>query len=181
MHFSLLFKNPSLSPASLIFRQQLTRTMSSHALLNKPAPRGLKLQNQDGKEVTLVDDFAGKSAVIYFYPKDETSGCTAQACAFRDNYEVFQQHGAEVVGISSDSVDSHKAFASNRRLPFTLLADPKGEARKAFQVPNTLGLLPGRATYIIGPDGTVKGYFNSMTDIQGHIKASLELIQKLKE
>ncbi|KAL1917173.1 uncharacterized protein VTP21DRAFT_4829 [Calcarisporiella thermophila] len=153
----------------------------SHALDNKPAPTGLKLMNQDGKEVTLIDDFAGKALVVYFYPKDETPGCTAQACAFRDSYEVFQQNGAEVIGISSDSWESHKSFASNRKLPFVLLSDPKGEARKAFQVPKTLGMIPGRATYIIGPDGIVRGYFNSMMNINGHISQSLETIQKLKK
>src|SRR5690349_16139428 len=90
------------------------------------------LTNQDGKPVSL-SDFKGKQAVVlYFYPKDFTGGCTAEACAFRDSYEVFQEAGAEVIGVSSDSEDSHQNFAAKYRLPFVLLSDKGGEVRKQY-------------------------------------------------
>ena len=108
--------------------------------------------------------------VLYFYPKDNTSGCTAEACAFRDSYETFTDAGAEVIGVSSDSADKHAGFASKHRLPFTLLADQGGRVRKAYGVPAALGFLPGRVTYVIDRTGTVRHVFNSMTNIDGHVK-----------
>ncbi len=107
--------------------------------------------------------------VLYFYPKDDTRGCTAEACAFRDSYEVFTDSGADVIGISSDSPGQHAAFASKHRLPFTLLSDQGGQIRKRYGVPAVLGLLPGRVTYVIDRQGVVRQVFNSMTNISGHV------------
>ena len=118
--------------------------------------------------------------VLYFYPKDNTSGCTAEACAFRDSYEVFTDAGAEVIGVSSNSVDKHAGFAGKHDLPFTLLADAGGKVRKAYGVPAALGFIPGRVTYVIDRDGTVRHVFGSMTNINGHVKEALETVQQLQ-
>ncbi|MCB1134598.1 MAG: peroxiredoxin, partial [Verrucomicrobiae bacterium] len=107
------------------------------------------LPDQDGKVVRLADFRGEKNVVVYFYPKDDTPGCTKESCAFRDQFEAFADVGAEVLGISSDTQASHKAFAAKYRLPFRLLADESGEVRRAYRVPKSLGLIPGRVTYVI--------------------------------
>jgi len=107
------------------------------------------LPSQAGEQVRLSDRLGERVVVLYFYPKDETPGCTREACAFRDSYEVFTDAGAEVIGVSSDSAESHAAFAGHHKLPFTLLSDEGGRVRKSYGVPATLGLLPGRVTYVI--------------------------------
>ena len=138
------------------------------------------LPSQTGESVRLSDRLGERSVVLYFYPKDETRGCTAEACAFRDSYEVFADAGAEVIGISSDSVDKHAAFADHHKLPFTLLSDKGGTVRKNYGVPAALGLLPGRVTYVIDRAGTVRHVFNSMTNIGGHIDDALTVVKKLQ-
>ena len=138
------------------------------------------LSSQTGESVRLQDRIAQRVVVLYFYPKDETSGCTAEACAFRDSHEVFTEAGAEVIGVSSDSVDKHAGFAGKHSLPFTLLSDAGGKVRKAYGVPAALGFIPGRVTYVIDRDGTVRHVFNSMTNINGHIKDALEVVRQLQ-
>jgi peroxiredoxin Q/BCP len=138
------------------------------------------LPSQAGEQVRLSDQLGQRTVVLYFYPKDETSGCTREACAFRDNYEVFTEAGAEVIGVSSDSVDRHAAFATHHSLPFTLVSDADGVARKAFGVPSVLGMLPGRVTYVIDRTGTVRHVFNSMTNIGGHVSEALDVVKKLQ-
>jgi peroxiredoxin Q/BCP len=132
------------------------------------------LKAQDGKVVKLSDLLARGNAVVYFYPKDKTPGCTAEAGAFRDNYSKFGELGAEVVGISSDSVDSHKGFASDCNLPFKILSDAKGEVRKRFGVPSSMGLLPGRVTYVIDKGGIVRYIFSSQLHVTRHVQEALE-------
>lgn len=138
------------------------------------------LPSQGGDEVTLSDFRNRKTVVLFFYPKDETAGCTAEVCSFRDNYEVFAEAGAEVIGISSDSVESHQKFAQHYSLPFTLLSDRGGAVRKTYGVPSTLGLLPGRVTYVIDRSGQVRHVFNSQSNIGGHIKSALKIVQELQ-
>ncbi len=140
----------------------------------QPVPE-FSLLDQDGASVTSTQ-FRGRWTVVYFYPKDDTPGCTAESCSFRDNFEAFTDAGATVVGISSDSVESHKAFAQKHRLPFTLLADVDGEVRKQFGVGKTLGLLPGRVTYVIDPDGIVRKVFSSQFKPKKHIDEALAVI-----
>ncbi len=131
-------------------------------------------------EVTRLSDYLGKrNVVLYFYPKDETRGCTAEACAFRDSYEVFKEAGAEVIGVSSDSEESHRQFAAHHRLPFILLSDRGGAVRKLYGVPATMGVIPGRVTYVIDKQGTVRHVFNSMTNISRHISDALETLRAL--
>ena len=138
------------------------------------------LPSQTGEQVRLSDRLGERSVVLYFYPRDETRGCTAEACAFRDSYEVFADAGADVIGVSSDSVDKHAGFADHHKLPFTLLSDSGGKVRKSYGVPATLGVLPGRVTYVIDSTGTVRHVFNSMLDIGRHIDDALTVVQKLK-
>jgi peroxiredoxin Q/BCP len=126
-----------------------------------------------------VRDYIGQPMVIYFYPKDDTPGCTIQACTFRDQYEDFKTLGAEVIGISSDSLSSHKKFASRYKLPFILLSDTNKKIRTAFGVPNDfLGLLPGRATYVIDKNGIVQFVFDS-TLAKIHITKALKVLKTL--
>jgi thioredoxin-dependent peroxiredoxin len=138
------------------------------------------LSSQSGDQVRLHDRIGQHVVVLYFYPKDETSGCTREACAFRDSHEVFTDAGAEVIGVSSDSAEKHAAFADHHTLPFTLLSDKGGKVRKAYGVPATLGFIPGRVTYVIDRDGTVRHVFNSMTNIDGHVKDALEVVRQLQ-
>lgn len=120
------------------------------------------------------NDYVGKqSLVIYFYPKDDTPGCTTQACGFRDHYQEFKQAGAEVIGISSDTVQSHLKFKSKYNLPFILLSDNDKKLRKLFGVPNDLLFLPGRETFIVDKEGIIKMIFNSMS-ASSHISKVLD-------
>lgn len=117
-------------------------------------------------------------AVIYFYPKDDTPGCTAQACSFRDQYEDFKNLGAEVIGISSDTIESHQKFAKRYKLPFLLLSDSDKKIRKLFGVPSDLfGLLPGRVTYVIDKNGIIQLVFNAMSS-KIHITKALAILKK---
>ena len=138
------------------------------------------LPSQSGEQVRLQDRLGARVVVLYFYPKDNTSGCTAEACAFRDSHEVFTEAGAEVIGISSDSAERHAAFAGKHDLPFTLLSDQGGRVRKQYGVPAVLGLLPGRVTYVIDRQGTVRHVFNSMTNINQHVGDALEVVRQLQ-
>jgi thioredoxin-dependent peroxiredoxin len=138
------------------------------------------LPSQSGEPVRLQDRLGKGVVVLYFYPKDDTRGCTAEACAFRDSHEVFTDAGAEVIGISSDSVGKHAAFAGQHKLPFTLLSDRGGQVRKSYGVPSVLGLLPGRVTYVIDRQGTVRHVFNSMTNIGQHVNDALEVVRQLR-
>jgi peroxiredoxin Q/BCP len=138
------------------------------------------LPSQSGEPVRLRDRLGVRVVVLYFYPKDDTRGCTAEACAFRDSYGVFTGAGADVIGVSSDSVDKHAAFAGKYKLPFTLLSDQGGQVRKTYGIPAVLGLLPGRVTYVIDRQGTVRHVFNSMTNIGQHISDALRVVRKLQ-
>jgi peroxiredoxin Q/BCP len=139
----------------------------------------LTLPNQKGEATTLSKLWKEGPVVLYFYPKDETAGCTAQACGFRDAYTSFKDAGAEVVGVSSDDANSHKGFADHHRLPFVLLADVRGEARKAFGVKKTLGLLPGRTTFVIDRHGTVQHTFDSQLRPTAHVGEALDVVKRL--
>ena len=137
------------------------------------------LPAQGGEPVRLSDRIGQRVVVLYFYPKDETPACTKEACGFRDSYQAFTDAGADVIGISSDSVDSHAAFTGHHKLPFTLLSDEGGKVRKSYGVPSTLGLLPGRVTYVIDRDGTVRHVVNSQLNIGKHIESTLAMVKKL--
>ena len=136
------------------------------------------LLNQHGENVS-IDQFFGKPFVLYFYPKDDTPGCTAEACSFRDAYAELRGLNAEVIGISADSPKSHLAFAENYSLPFVLLSDRKNQVRKLLGVPGGMfGLLPGRVTYIIDKDGIVSHVFDSQLRATQHVREALEHLKQ---
>ena len=137
------------------------------------------LPAQSGEQVRLSDVWRRGPVVLYFYPKDETPGCTTEACTFRDSYEAFKEAGAEVVGVSSDSVTSHDSFASKHRLPFILLADDGGKVRKEYGVKATFGILPGRVTYVIDGEGVVRHVFSSQTGAQRHVHEALDALTEI--
>ncbi len=140
------------------------------------------LPTQKTGESFHLYDMIGKSAIVlYFYPKDDTPGCTTEACSFRDSYEVFQEAGAEVVGISSDSEASHQRFANKYKLPFILLSDLGGVVRKFYGVPATFGLLPGRVTYIIDKKGIVRHIFSSQFAPLLHVSEALKVLQEINK
>ncbi|MBC7607829.1 MAG: peroxiredoxin [Burkholderiales bacterium] len=134
--------------------------------------------DHDGKDFESTTVVGKKFLVLYFYPKDETKVCTDQACSFRDQYQDFKDLGAEVIGISSDSVASHKKFSKRHQLPFLLLSDANKKIRKLFGVPNDLfGLIPGRVTYVADKTGKIIMIFNSMSAAI-HIKKALQVLKK---
>ncbi len=135
------------------------------------------LPSQAGEMVSLKDFIGTKPVVLFFYPKDDTSGCTRQACAFRDDYEEFGKLDAEVIRISSDSVDSHRRFASKHDLPFTLLSDEGGKVRKLYGVQNSFGLFPGRVTYVIDEEGVVRHIFSSQLGVERHVAEAIEALR----
>lgn len=137
------------------------------------------LRDQKGRNVSLADFRRKKAVVLYFYPKDETPGCTKEACSFRDSYEDFTAAGAEVIGVSGDTMEKHQAFAEHHRLPFTLLADTGNALRKAYGVPATLWILPGRVTYVIDKEGIVRHVFDSQMQATKHINEALVVIKQL--
>ena len=136
------------------------------------------LKNQND-EIFTVNQRIGKPMVIYFYPKDDTPGCTKQACRFRDDFESFNDLGALVIGISADSVASHKKFEEKYNLPFILLADTENAVRNLFGVPKNLFLIPGRVTYVIDKNGIVQYIFNSQLNAEKHIENALKKLKAI--
>jgi peroxiredoxin Q/BCP len=149
------------------------------ALLTPGAPApDFTLAASGGRTVRLADH-RGRVVVLYFYPQDETPGCTAEACAFRDSYESFVEAGADVIGVSRDPVASHDRFAGARRLPFVLASDPDGAVARAYGVtPNWLRL-PGRVTFVIDRDGIIRDVFSSQFRVRHHAARALALVQSL--
>ena len=146
--------------------------------VGQPAP-DFTLTTTSGASFCLADQ-RGRHVVLYFYPKDDTPGCTAEACSFRDQYEDFKDLGAEVVGISSDSEQSHQKFTQKHRLPFELLADTEGKVRKLYEVPRALlGLLLGRVTFVIDKAGVIQYIFNSLSGATDHVRNTKKVLAGL--
>jgi peroxiredoxin Q/BCP len=138
------------------------------------------LPDQNGNMFDINSVLGRKNLVIYFYPKDDSPGCTKEACSFRDQFEDFTEADALVIGISGQSVESHKKFAEKYRLSFTLLSDEGNKIRKQFGVPtNFLGLLPGRVTYIVDKQGKVIYIFNSQMQAEKHVDEALRILKGL--
>lgn len=141
-----------------------------------PLPKFI-LKDQHGKTVESEEWIGTTAVLVYFYPKDFTPGCTKEACGFRDAFEDFTERGVKVVGISGDTVESHKKFANRHQLPFTLLADPDGNVKKLFQVkPSLLGLLPGRESFLFNKEGKLIFKFRSLSG-STHVTEALKHIQ----
>jgi peroxiredoxin Q/BCP len=129
-----------------------------------------ELQDAEGRLIRL-SQYRGKNAVVvYFYPKDDTDVCTKQACSFRDLFAKFQSAGAVILGISDDSVESHKAFSAKYRLPFSLLSDQGGRVRKRFGVAKKFGVLPGRVTFVIDRSGVVRHVYSGLRESDKHVQ-----------
>ncbi|NND43870.1 MAG: peroxiredoxin [Xanthomonadales bacterium] len=148
--------------------------------IGSPAP-AFHLQDQDGEWHDL-EDYRGSWLAIYFYPKDDTPGCTTEACNFRDNIYAFEAIGAKVVGLSVDDVDSHKDFSDKYKLPFTLLADPEGETARAYGVLRDLKLvkMARRESFIVDPEGTVVRHYEDV-DPETHTAEVLDDLQELMQ
>ncbi len=142
-----------------------------------PAPE-FELADQDG-QLHSLEDYRDQWVVLYFYPKDETPGCTTEACEFRDNIFAFRDMNVQILGVSLDDVESHKKFAENHSLPFPLLADTEGETSTAYGVKTRMfGMtVAKRQTFIIGPDGNVVKHYETVNP-DGH---SVEVLADLKE
>jgi peroxiredoxin Q/BCP len=143
-----------------------------------PAPE-LTATTSDGQRFLLADYQGKQIVVIFFYPKDNSHICTQEACSFRDAYDDFVKLGAVVVGISSDSDESHRSFAAAQNLPYLLIADHDGALRQLFGVPKSMLLLPGRVTYVIDLEGIVRLKFNSQLFGAQHVQEALQMVRKL--
>lgn len=131
-------------------------------VVGKPAPE-FELSDQEG-QLHSLEDYRDRWVVLYFYPKDETPGCTTEACEFRDNIFAYRELNAQILGVSLDDVDSHKAFSENHDLPFPLLADADGSVADAYGVKTKMfGMtVAKRQTFIIGPDGTLAKHYDKV-------------------
>jgi peroxiredoxin Q/BCP len=152
----------------------MTNQKSSGSLTVGDKIPEFSLPDQNGDQFRISDYLGRQPMVIYFYPKDDTPGCTKEACSFRDSYEEFTDRDVKVIGISADDVESHKNFAQKYNLPFTLLADTRNEVRKLFGVrSNMLGLIPGRVTYVVNAEGLIIYIFESQLKATKHISEAL--------
>ncbi len=156
------------------------------SMTREPAPRvgdlapDFTLPDAEGTPVRLSDVLKQKVVVLYFYPRDDTSGCTVESCAFRDKYPDFDLARSEVLGISRDALASHVRFAAKHRLPFPLLSDPDGAVHALYGVRSRLaGLLRDRTTFVIDRTGIVRLAYSSRTDFTGHVRAALKVVRKL--
>ncbi len=138
------------------------------------------LMDQGGRSVTLSELLRERCVVLYFYPKDDTPGCTAEACSFRDHYQDLQDAGAEVVGISSDDVEAHQAFVARHTLPFVLVSDPGGSVRASYGVKRSLGLIAGRVTFVIDRQGVVRHVFSSQLRPKKHVEEALRIVRAIQ-
>lgn len=155
--------------------------MSTPALkVGDQVPR-FSLPDQYGGIVS-VEKFLGKPFVIFFYPKDDTPGCTAEACGFRNVYNGLQGLGAEVIGISADSPASHKAFAEKYALPFVLLSDAKNEVRRLFGISTGIfGWFAARVTFVVDEKGIVRHVFESQLRAREHVREALEHLNRIRK
>jgi peroxiredoxin Q/BCP len=181
MKKSVFFYCLAIFMALLLSENTVLPQQSANAIKTGSKVPVFTLQDQDGKTFDIKNVLGKKNLVIYFYVKDETPGCTAESCTFRDQYEVFQQADAMIIGISAQSVESHKEFADKYKLPFILLSDPENNVRKMFGI-NTgeNGSRPGRVTFVIDKTGTIVYVFDSLTQPVQHVSEALNVLKKLK-
>lgn len=156
----------------------MNRTASKMLEVGDFAP-DFTLRSQHNELVRLSDFRNKRNVVLYFYPKDDTPGCTAEAICFRDNYEIFLSFGAEVIGVSSDSMASHIRFADKHKLPFLLLSDVDGKVRELYGVSKTLFVLPGRVTFVIDKQGIIRHIFSSQFNATKHIEEAMNILKSL--
>lgn len=145
--------------------------------IGKSAP-SFSLASTSGSPLSSSVDLKGKSFILYFYPKDFTPGCTAEACEFRDQFEAFRELHIPVLGVSRDSIESHLKFKKAHKLPFELLSDPDGKVCKAYDALIPLIKMPKRVTYLIDESGKIAGVFSEMFESKGHINSMLAKLKK---
>ena len=155
------------------------RQTKGGARVGSKAP-DFSLRSVSGEVIGLKDFLGERPVVLYFYPKDDTPGCTKEACAFRDEYEKFAKLDAEVIGVSSDSVESHRRFTEKHDLPFTLLSDEGGKVRRLYGVPNTFGVFPGRVTYVIDEAGVIRHMYSSQIAAVQHVEEALKALRDIR-
>ncbi len=173
-----LFVSVSLAAFVILTFFIYMRKGSSKLNIGDKSP-DFELKNQHGEMVKL-SDFAGKqNVVLFFYPKDDSPGCTVEACSFRDRYDVFKDLGAEVIGISKDDTDSHFSFAEKHKLPYILLSDKGGAVAKKFGVENTFFVIPGRVTFVIDKEQRVRHIFSSQMQFSKHIDEAIQVLKSL--
>jgi peroxiredoxin Q/BCP len=158
------------------FRAQ-THAMSRSSIRPGDQAPDFELEAASGGKVRLSDFRGKKNVVLFFYPKDETAGCTVEACTFRDSYEDFLGAGAEVIGVSGDSLASHNQFADRHRLPFVLLSDPGGKVAALYDVRKALGLIPDRVTFLIDREGVVRHVTGGRLRFKQHVTESLAILK----
>ncbi len=140
------------------------------------------LYDQDGNLFDIISVLGNKKMVIFFYPQDGSLNCTREACYFRDLNDVFINNDTVVMGISGQSVGSHKEFAEKNKLNYTILSDPDNSVRKLFGVPSKFfGLVPGRVTYVTDKTGRVIYIFDSQTEVQRHADEALKICLLVKK
>ena len=135
-------------------------------------------KTDEGKEIQLYGLLKEGPVVLYFYPKDETPGCTKEACTFRDNWDEIGELGAKVLGVSSDSVESHKAFKEHRKLQFTLVSDPDGKIREKYDAKGRL--IPDRVTYVIDSGGQITHVYKSQLNASQHAAEAINALKLIK-
>ncbi len=160
---------PAAAPSAAAANTPTTTATDVDPLVGKPAP-DFTAGAQDGSTVHLAA-LKGKSVVVYFYPKDETPGCTKEACSFRDAWQALSKTGAVLVGVSADTLESHKQFVAHWKLPFLLASDPDGAIGKLFGVP--FEGYHHRQTFVIGPDGNVRKVYRKV-DVTQHAQQILD-------
>jgi len=136
-------------------------------------------ETHDGVALQLSEILEHSAVVLFFYPRDFTPGCTAEACAFRDDYTDFVEAGATVIGVSADSEESHRRFAQHHNLPFALISDADGALRKAYGVDKVWGVLPGRVTFVIDRQRVVRNVFDSALFARRHSGDALSVVARL--
>jgi peroxiredoxin Q/BCP len=154
-------------------------TTSTAVRVGDPAP-DFTLLAATGETVSLSQFRGHTEVVLFFYPKDDSPVCTAEACSFRDSYGAFQSAGAEVIGISADSVESHRQFGARNQLPFHLLSDADGAVRACYGVPRTLGVIPGRVTYLIDTQGIVRHIVSAQFQPARHVAEALRVLKQIR-
>jgi peroxiredoxin Q/BCP len=137
------------------------------------------LMDDKGRLVTLKEFLGKKVVVLYFYPKDSSPGCTAEACSFRDNYKSYEDRGAVVIGVSLDSVESHSKFSQKYNLPFAILSDKRKEVARAYGALGIGGLLAKRWTFIINKEGKIVHIFTKV-DVRKHSEEVLKALEEVK-
>lgn len=151
--------------------------MSKLLTVGQKAPE-FTLNDDKGQPVSLSGLLQTHRVVLYFYPKDDTPGCTIEAKTFRDSYQDFAEAGAQVVGVSSDSAESHCSFREKHALPFILLSDPGSKVAREYGISRTLGFIPGRETFIIDTDGTILHTFRSQFNAKAHVTEALKVLKQ---